>query len=79
MKRTEITTKELVEGLAAIEHEQWIHWSKAVAPRVSAATRRKWKRNWVPYAALLEGVKEDDRVWARRVIEHLRTVRGIEL
>lgn len=63
---------ELVEALAALEHEQWMHWSQAAAANVPAATREKWQRCWVDYAELPESVKEADRVWARKVIDVLR-------
>ena len=61
-----------LEALAQLEHEQWMHWSKAVAHEVSASTREQWQRFWVPYAALSEDVKEADRIWARKVVELLR-------
>ena len=63
---------DLVEALARIEHEQWMHWSQAVAADVTAATRDKWQRSWVNYAELTEVVKEADRVWARKVVTLLR-------
>lgn len=63
---------DLVEALAAIEHEQWMHWSLAVAGNVSAARRAKWQRSWVDYAKLTEHLKEADRVWARKVVALLR-------
>ena len=59
---------DLVEALARIEHEQWMHWSQAVAADVTAATRDKWQRSWVNYAELTEVLKEADRVWARKVV-----------
>ena len=31
--------EELIEALAVIEHEQWMHWSQAVAGEVSIATK----------------------------------------
>ncbi len=33
---------DLIEALTAIEHEQWIHWSQAVAPEVTSTTRKNW-------------------------------------
>ena len=62
----------LIELLAEIEHEQWMHWSQAVAGDVSDATRNKWQRSWVAYSELSEAAKEADRVWARKVVELLR-------
>jgi len=66
-----ITTNELVEALAEIEHAQWMHWSQAAA-NVAAATRLKWQRSWVDYAELPDELKEADRVWARKVVSLLR-------
>ena len=79
MKRVKIEAERLVEELAAIEHEQWTHWSKAVAAAVSEATRRKWRQNWIPYADLPDKVKEDDRVWAQKSIDRIRKVTGAKL
>ena len=64
--------EELIEALAEIEHDQWMHWSQAVAADVSDATRNKWRRSWVVYAELTEEAKEADRVWARKVRTLLR-------
>jgi len=63
---------ELIEALAAIEHEQWMHWSRAAATDVSAATRAKWQSSWVKYDELPDNLKEADRVWARKVVSLLR-------
>ena len=63
---------ELVEELARIEHEQWRHWSQAVAAEVPSATRDKWRGSWVDYAELTEELKDADRVWARKVAALLR-------
>jgi hypothetical protein len=62
----------LIETLAEIEHEQWMHWSRTVAADVSEVTRAKWQRLWTDYAALPDDLKEADRVWARKVITVLR-------
>lgn len=57
-----------LERLAELEHEQWMEWSKAVADEVSPERRARWGKYWVPYDQLSEEVKEQDRVWARKVI-----------
>jgi hypothetical protein len=64
--------RELIEALAAIEHEQWLHWSRATASDVSAATRAKWQTSWVKYDEMPDNLKEVDRVWARKVVGLLR-------
>ena len=65
-------TDDLVEALAEIEHEQWMHWSQAVAPKVLPGIRDSWQMSWVDYAELTESLKEADRVWARKVVTLLR-------
>lgn len=62
---------ELLERLAAVEHEQWMHWSQAVAAEVSAERRQRWQAYWVAYEDLPEEMKEEDRFWARKVLEAL--------
>lgn len=59
---------ELLEALAKLEHDQWVEWSKAVAPEVSVERRARWEQYWVPYEQLTEEVKEHDRVWARKTL-----------
>jgi hypothetical protein len=65
----------LLEQLAELEHEQWVAWSKAVAGEVSEERRRRWQAWWVPYDQLADEVKEEDRVWARKVLAVLRPAR----
>ncbi len=62
----------LLEALAEIEHQQWLHWSQAVAREVPASTRQKWQESWGPYASLSEESKESDRKWAFKVLALLR-------
>src|SRR5437870_3342625 len=58
-----------LERLAAIEHEQWVTWSKEVARDIQDRSRlERWAEFWVPYAALDEATKEHDRHWARKVL-----------
>ena len=61
----------LLERIAALEHEQWMHWANAVAPEVDAERRARWERYMVSYEELPDDVKEFDRVWARKVLELL--------
>jgi hypothetical protein len=64
--------KKLLKKLAELEHEQWIVWSKAIAPEIDGRYYQKhlqrWKRLWVPYSELDESAKEQDREWARKVL-----------
>jgi hypothetical protein len=63
---------DLIEALAELEHEQWMHWSQAAASEVPALTKAKWQRSWMAYADLNDELKEADRVWARKVVYLLR-------
>lgn len=67
----------LLEKLAQLEHDQWVHYSKDVARKIRNAnsldklqesTLGKWKRNWKPYVSLSEAEKEKDRIWAHKVL-----------
>ena len=71
----------LIEKLAKLEHEQWMMWSKTLAKEIAeylnwlpedmrvelSARLTRWNSMWVPYDALTEKAKEQDRVWARKV------------
>ena len=67
-----VNLDELTEVIAALEHDQWMHWSQAVASDVPAAIRKKWAPSWGAYSELSNEMKEADRVWARKVVELLR-------
>lgn len=60
--------KELLEELAEIEHEQWLHWANAVKGEVSPERAKRWESYMVPYGELSEKAKDMDRVWAKRVL-----------
>ena len=72
-----ITDEALIEALAELEHDQWMHWSKVAAPGVSEATRAGWQASWIPYAELTDELKEADRIWARKTVALLRERRLI--
>jgi hypothetical protein len=61
----------LLEALAELEHEQWVQWARAIAPEVADERRLRWQRWWVAYQDLPEDAKEEDRIWARKVLEIL--------
>ena len=68
-KKAWFRDEKILEKLAALEHEQWVQWSRAVAHEVLPERRARWERYWVPYDELSEEVKEQDRVWARKVLQ----------
>lgn len=63
-------TTPLLEKLAALEHDQWVKWSKELAEkeRLSPDRVERWKQFWVPYEELDEATKEHDRKWARQAL-----------
>jgi len=63
-----IAKKELLEELSKIEHDQWIEWSKSVSSEVSDERKKRWEKYWVAYKDLSEDIKEQDRVYARKVL-----------
>jgi len=63
------TTAELLEKLAALEHEQWALWTKYMLENFDDENIEHWKKQIeIPYDQLDDKDKESDRKWARRVI-----------
>ena len=62
---------EVLEKLAAAEHDQWIHWSKNICHEEAISPGRidRWAQYWVPYENLSDDVKEYDREWARVALD----------
>lgn len=79
-----VNYKEILDSIADIEHQQWIHWSKSLAHRMEIWCNQdwakltfedsvkvqidKWKKLWKPYKELSREQKEQDREWAEKVI-----------
>lgn len=63
-----------IEALASIEHDQWVEWAKSLAKneKLSSDRVKRWKKLYVPYDELTEESKEQDRVYARKVIAALK-------
>lgn len=63
--------EQMRERAAALEHEQWVQWSKTIAASENISPERldRWKKLWVPYDQLTEEQKEQDRKWADKGIE----------
>lgn len=78
--KQKLYSKNLLEELAELEHEQWIEWSKAIAPEINTAYfmphLERWKKCWVPYSKLSESDKEHDRKWARKILAILVGKKG---
>ena len=74
-----MSKEELIEKLAALEHEQWSHWMHYLLSFVTPEIRKsfgdnliRWERQMMTsYGHLSEKEKESDRVWARKVIKIL--------
>ena len=64
---------ELIEKLAALEHEQWMQWAKDILKTEDIKKERaeQWAELFVPYDELTEEMKEEDRKWARKVLSIL--------
>ena len=66
--------KELLEKLADLEHNQWWEWSRDLSRKEELSKERlnRWDRLWTFYRFLSEKSKEQDRVYARKIIELLK-------
>ncbi len=69
-------TIDIREQLAELMHNQWMEWSKEIdhTEDLDPARRNRWKKLWVPYAQLTEMQKDQDRVYADRIIEVVKTL-----
>jgi hypothetical protein len=57
------------EKAAALEHEQWAHWTEYMLNNLTPENIERWKRQIkIPYAELSEKEKDSDRKWADRGI-----------
>ena len=65
--------EELIEQLAALEHEQWTQWAKGILETEDINKERveRWEELFVPYNELTEEMKEEDRKWARKALKIL--------
>lgn len=63
----------LLERLAALEHDQWAHWTRYLLANMTRENVERWRRQIeTPYAELSEKEKESDREWARKVVQIVR-------
>ena len=65
-----MVTKEFVEKLAALEHEQWAHWTRYMLDNLTEENIARWRQQIkTDYQDLSEKEKNSDREWAWKVIE----------
>jgi hypothetical protein len=69
-----LTDEEIIEGLAELEHDQWMSWADSImkSEKISDNRFARWASLMIPYAELSEEMKEHDRVWARKALAILR-------
>ncbi len=72
-----IDKEEAIELLAAIEHDQWVEWAQSIAKseKLSPDRIKRWEKLYVPYDELSEESKEQDRIYARKVLKVLNKVK----
>lgn len=82
--------RDLIEGLAAIEHERWAHWQRYLHARctpgpdgsliIPASDVRKWTEQMnASYSDLSEAEKDSDREQVERYLHVIeRILRGQE-
>ena len=74
-----ISDQQLRERLAALEHQQWAHWTRYLIDSGLITDEAKiahWMRQInTPYHQLTEAEKDLDREWADKVIEILNSSR----
>jgi len=61
----------LLEQLADLEHIQWWVWAADISAteNISAKRASRWGSLFVPYKALPEDAQEQDKAWARKVLQ----------
>ena len=81
-KKNGLLIQELIEKLSALEHDQWVQYSKSVYKQIRQSASRedlirkatdKWLSKWKPYDLLSESEKDKDRIWANKVLEIIRS------
>ena len=68
-----MNSKEILEMLAELEHEQWIFWAKSIikSEKISDKRKNRWEKLFIPYCDLNKNQKEQDRIWARKIMRML--------
>ena len=68
---TDTVTHDVRECLAALEHEQWMHWAQSIlkTEHISPDRVQRWGTLMIPYDDLTEDQKDADREWADRAMQ----------
>lgn len=68
-KIARLKSKDFLEKLTELEHDQWIAWSKHLSTKekLSQKTVERWEKLWCEYNALPESEKDHDRVWSKLI------------
>ena len=60
-----MVTSDIIERLAAHEHEQWAHWTRYMLDNLTEENIARWRQQIeMDYQDLSESEKESDRQWA---------------
>jgi hypothetical protein len=71
-KNQKYFSSEEKEKLAALEHEQWSHWTGYMLNNLTPENIERWKKQILtPYSELSEREKISDRDWAEKVLQIL--------
>jgi hypothetical protein len=80
--KNDLLIQELIERLSALEHDQWVQYSKSVYKQIRQSASRedlirkatdKWLSKWKPYDLLSESEKDKDRIWANKVLKMIKS------
>jgi|GEM_PF-541904 len=79
LSNNQTLNKEMLEKVAAAEHEQWSTWAQHFLENQTPENLLRWKRQLAtPYDLLTEEEKEVDRHWARKVAAVLEKAPGLD-
>ena len=59
-----------IEAVAAVEHDQWAHWTAYMLDNLTEVNIARWRQQIeCPYPALTETEKDSDREWANKAVD----------
>lgn len=60
----------IIDKLAALEHDQWAHWTKYFLENFTQENIERWKKQIeTPFEKLTEKEKNSDREWALKAFK----------